>query len=168
MSKNPITNDDIDNQGENPETNDIEINTHLHDALIETFNQEVAKLFKNMSKKYGHEYMFNEHDLMEFYRKHKVQLFYRKVPIEKKENQEEVEIPEHERCYARIWAYGFMDKKQFGERCQRRKQCQSDYCRQHTEHLVHGRFDEPPPPVVKGFYIKEQATKEAYEKNMDS
>lgn len=157
---------DNTNIPENIETNDIEINTHLHDALIETFNQEVEKLFKNISKKYGHEYMFNEHDLMEFYRKHKIQLFYRKVPTVKKENQEDNDIPDEERCYARIWAHGFMNKKQFGDRCQRKKMGESDYCRQHTEHLVHGRFDEQPPPVVKGFYIKEHATQEAYEKNM--
>jgi hypothetical protein len=153
-------------QPENTEKTDIQINTHLHDALIETFNKEIAKLFKNLSKKYGHEYMFNEHDLMEFYKKHTVQLFYRKAPIVKKEN-EETEILDEERCCARIWAQGFMNKKQFGDRCQRKKMGKSDYCRQHTEHLVHGRFDEPPPPVIKGFFIKEHATQEAYEKYMD-
>jgi hypothetical protein len=166
MSKKSLEDEDSNLQRENTETNDIEINAHLNDAIIETFNQEIAKLFKNISKKYGHEYMFNEHDLMEFYRKHKVQLFYRKVPVTKKENQEDNEIPDEERCYARIWAHGFMDKKQFGDRCQRKKMGESDYCRQHTEHLVHGRFDEPPPPIVKGFYIKEHATQEAYEKNL--
>ena len=154
-------------QPDNTENIDIELNTNLHDALIETFNKEIGKLFKNISKKYGHEYMFNEHDLMTFYKKHKVQLFYRKAPIEKKETHEEIEIPEQQRCYARIWANGFMDKKHFGDRCQRKKIGESDYCRQHTEHLVHGRYDEPPPPVVKGFFVKEHATQEAYEKNME-
>jgi hypothetical protein len=32
----------------------------------------------------------------------------------------------------------------------------SDFCRQHNQELVHGRFDKEPSKIVKGFYLKEK------------
>ena len=119
----------------------------------ETFENELFKIFKAIERKHGENYMFKKEDLIDFYKSHDLQFFYKKTP---KHQPRIVEYPDDEkRCCGRIWAGGYMDENQFGDRCQRKRIDGSDYCKQHTENLPHGRFDNEPPAVVKGFYVKE-------------
>jgi hypothetical protein len=148
----------------------LEINENLYNSIKETFDEEVNKLLKKITIKYGDEYMFSLEDLQKFYKGCKIKMLYKKAPKKKqKKNQSSTtaqdsdgddENDDSERCCARIWNGGYMDKKTntYGGRCQRRKIIDKDYCRQHSDHLVHGRFDEEPSKIVKGFYIKENST----------
>ena len=132
---------------------DFEINYYLYESLKETFENELFKIFKAIERKYGDKYMFKQEDLIKFYHDHTLEFFYKKTP---KHHPRIVEYPDDEkRCCGRIWAGGYMDENQFGDRCQRKRIDGSDYCKQHNENLPHGRFDNEPPAVVKGFYVKE-------------
>jgi hypothetical protein len=138
------------------EPEEIEMNEKLYLSIKETFDEEVFKILKKVSEKYGKEYLFTYDDLVKFYKEYDIKIMYHKAPIKKESNIERT-IPEEERCCARIWANGFMDvkKKQYGNRCQRKKTNNSDFCRQHYINATHGRYDEEPSKIVKGFYIKE-------------
>jgi hypothetical protein len=138
---------------ENDSETDIDINYHLYESIKETFEAELYKIFKNIAKKYGEEYMFSKDDLLKFYKTFNLELYYKKSPPKKYKVVEE--HPDKIRCCGRVWAGGYMEGKQFGDRCQRKRIDGSDYCKQHTDNLVHGRFDDEPPVVVKGFYIKQ-------------
>jgi hypothetical protein len=136
--------------------NGIETNANLYFAIKETFEEELFKIFTKISEKYGKEYLFTKEDLITYYNENiDLKFVYRKAPPKKK--LEERIISDKERCCARIWSNGYMNikTKQYGDRCQRKKIDDSDYCRQHSIHLTHGRFDKPPSKIVKGFYIKE-------------
>jgi hypothetical protein len=73
---------------------------------------------------------------------------------ERKISQKVSHTKEDIQCFARVWSGGYMDDKQYGERCQRKRLKDLDYCRQHKDHLVHGRFDQEPSKIIKGFFIK--------------
>jgi hypothetical protein len=136
--------------------NGIETNANLYFAIKETFEEELYKILEKISEKYGKEYLFTKEDLITYYNeKIDLKFVYRKAPPKKK--IEERIISDQERCCARIWSNGYMNikKKQYGDKCQRKKINDSDYCRQHSIHLTHGRFDKPPSKIIKGFYIKE-------------
>ncbi len=154
---------------------EIEINENLYNAIKETFDEEIIKLFKKIVKKYGDEYLFTLEDLTNFYKEHEIKFKYKKAPktikktnVEKGKEANEDEEYENdddeidERCCARIWMNGYMNKKKstYGGRCQRKKINESDYCHQHLDHLVHGRYDEEPSIIIKGFYIKENSNTE--------
>ncbi len=159
-------------EGENDEDEGIEeesgfeINYHLYESLKETFELELFKIFKTISKKYGEEYMFNQEDLINFYKGYNLEIFYKKTSNHK-HKYNNIEIPDGERCCGRVWAGGYMDDNQFGDRCQRKKINKSDYCKQHTENLAHGRFDGEPSQIVKGFYVKQNDKSKEYEIETD-
>ena len=44
--------------------------------------------------------------------------------------------------------------EQYGDQCQRKRLNETLFCKQHSSHLAHGRFDEEPSKIVKGFFIK--------------
>jgi len=149
--------EDIEEEDIEEEEN-IEINKKLYEAIKLMFKNEVNKIMKNINNKYGKEYNFNYDDLLEFFNKYDINLYYKKAtekPINMKKNI--IEIDDKNRCCARIWAGGYLnkEKKQYGERCARKKLDDTDYCKQHLEDLTHGRFDEEPNKIIKGFYIKE-------------
>ncbi len=144
----------------------FEINYHLYESLKETFELELFKIFKTISKKYGEEYMFNQEDLINFYKGYNLEIFYKKTSNHK-HKYNNIEIPDGERCCGRVWAGGYMDDNQFGDRCQRKKINKSDYCKQHTENLAHGRFDGEPSQIVKGFYVKQNDKSKEYEIETD-
>jgi hypothetical protein len=133
--------------------NEMEINYYLYKSLKESFENELNKLFDNIAKKYGEEYFFNQEDLMKFYKEHKLEFRYHKTA--KQEHKPEVEIPDELRCKGRIWSCGYMECNQYGDRCQRKIMDNTEFCRQHNDHLVHGRFDEEPSMIVKGFFLKQ-------------
>ncbi len=136
--------------------NGIETNANLYFAIKETFEEELFKIFTKISEKYGKDYLFTKDDLITYYNEQiDLKFVYRKAPPKKK--IEERILSDKERCCARIWSNGYMNikTKQYGDRCQRKKINDSDYCRQHSIHLTHGRFDKPPSKIIKGFYIKE-------------
>jgi len=144
---------EIDHEDDKDDKEDFGINYYLYESLKETFENELFKIFKAIERKHGENYMFKKEDLIDFYKSHDLQFFYKKTP---KHQPRIVEYPDDEkRCCGRIWAGGYMDENQFGDRCQRKRIDGSDYCKQHTENLPHGRFDNEPPAVVKGFYVKE-------------
>ena len=136
----------------------VEMNEKLYLSIKEIFDDEVCKILKKISQKYGKEYLFTYDDLVKFYKEYEIKIVYFKAPT-KKDTTESITrtITDEERCCARIWANGFMNikKKQYGDRCQRKKTNNSDFCRQHYINVTHGRYDEEPSKVVKGFYIKE-------------
>ncbi len=135
--------------------NEIEIDYHLYKGLKLSFENELNRLFHKISKKYGKNYSFDQEDLMNFYKSHKLEFRYHKTP--KPQPKPEVEIPDEVRCKARVWSGGYMDKNQYGDQCHRKITENTEFCRQHNEHLVHGRFDEEPSKIVKGFFIKENS-----------
>ena len=133
--------------------NEIEINYHLYQSLKESFENELNKLFYKIAKKYGEEYLFKQEDLMDFYKEHKLEFRYSKT--QKPSHKTDVEVPEELRCKARVWAGGYMENNQYGDRCHRKIIDNTEFCRQHTDYLVHGRFDEEPSKIVKGFFLKQ-------------
>ncbi len=149
------------------EENGFEINYHLYESLKETFELELFKIFKNITKKYGEEYMFDQQDLINFYKGYNLEIFYKKTSNHHKKNKN-IELPDEERCCGRVWAGGYMDENQYGDRCQRKKINNSDYCKQHTEKLVHGRFDGEPSHIVKGFFVKQNDKSREYELDTDN
>ena len=160
--------DSDDNSNSNSKSDDdfengIEINEKLYQSIKDTFEEELFKIFNKIVSKYGEAYIFSYDDLINFYRQYNIKLSYKLSPITKNKNKSkngtQTEIKDEERCCARIWSGGYMNKKtkQYGDRCQRKKINDSDYCRQHLENLTHGRFDEEPSKIVKGFYIKENS-----------
>ncbi len=50
----------------------LEINENLYISIKETFDEEVNKLLKKISIKYGDEYMFSLEDLQKFYKECKI------------------------------------------------------------------------------------------------
>ena len=146
------------------QVNEIDINYHLYESLKETFEQELKKIFRDITQKYGEKYIFKQEDLLKFYKKHTLELFYKKSSYKKPKNI--VNPPDEIRCCARVWANGYMEGNQFGDRCQRKRIEKSDYCRQHTYHLTHGRFDNNPSSIVKGFYVKQND--KSYDNNSDT
>ena len=48
--------------------------------------------------------------------------------------------------------------EQYGDQCQRKRSDNKLFCKQHNNHLGHGRFDEEPSKIVKGFFIKQNDT----------
>lgn len=144
--------EDVEDEADEPVNEDFDINYYLYESLKETFETELFKIFKAIERKYGENYMFKQEDLIKFYQSHELEFVYKKTP---KHKPRIVECPDNDiRCCGRIWAGGYMDENQFGDRCQRKRIDGSDYCKQHSEKLPHGRFDNEPPPVVKGFYVK--------------
>jgi hypothetical protein len=147
----------------------IEINENLYNSIKGTFEEELYKIFKKIVLKYGSSYLFTYEDLINFYKQYTIKFSYRIAPIKKNktnndtDNENDTENDNDNRCCARIWSGGYMNKEtnQYGSRCQRKKNknsnSDSDYCRQHQENLTHGRFDEEPSKIVKGFYIKENS-----------
>ena len=147
----------------------IEINENLYNSIKDTFEEELYKIFKKIVLKYGHSYLFTYENLINFYKQYTIKFSYRIAPIKKNksvndndtDNENDTYNDNDNRCCARIWSGGYMNKetKQYGSRCQRKKNINSnsDYCRQHQENLTHGRFDEEPSKIVKGFYIKENS-----------
>jgi hypothetical protein len=137
-----------------------EMNSDLCDAIKETFTNELKKIFTKIASKYGDEYLFDENDLLDFVEEHQLKLYYKKSSSKQKLNKKFKngcnQIPDNQRCWARIWAGGYMDENQYGDRCNRRKIENTDFCRQHNQELVHGRFDKEPSKIVKGFYLKEK------------
>ncbi len=142
----------MDDDSENSD-NEMEINYYLYKGLKSSFENELKKIFHNIAKKYGEEYFFNKEDLMNFYKEHKLEFLYHKTP--KMEPKPEIEIPDEVRCKARVWSGGYMEDNQYGDRCHRKIVEKTEFCRQHNEHLVHGRFDEEPSKIVKGFFLKQ-------------
>ena len=159
------TENETDQESESENETGLEINENLYHSIKETFDEEITKLLKKVSLKYGSEYMFTLEDLQKFYKGCKIKMSYKKAPKKKQkktptpDSDGDDENDDIDRCCARIWNGGYMDKKTntYGGRCQRRKIIDEDYCRQHSEDLVHGRFDEEPSKIVKGFYIKENS-----------
>lgn len=133
--------------------NEIEIDYYLYKGLKKSFENELNKLFHNIAKKYGEEYLFNQTDLMNFYKEHKLEFRYHETP--KVEPKPEIEIMDEVRCKARVWSGGHMEGNQYGDRCHRKIVDLTEFCHQHNEHLVHGRFDEEPSKIVKGFFLKQ-------------
>ncbi len=172
MSSNSSINDsdDSNNSNDSNDSNDSEnieneeelneMNSDLCDAIKETFTNELKKIFTKIASKYGDEYLFDENDLLDFFEEHQLKLYYKKSSSKQKLNNKFKnnfnEIPDNQRCWARIWAGGYMDENQYGDRCNRRKIENTDFCRQHNQELVHGRFDKEPSKIVKGFYLKEK------------
>ena len=140
------------------ETEEEEMNSDLCEAIKETFTNELKKIFTKIASKYGNEYLFDENDLLDFFEEHQLKLCYKKSSekqkLKKKVNHNEIQ--DNQRCWGRIWAGGYMDENQYGDRCNRRKIENTDFCRQHNQELVHGRFDKEPSKIVKGFYLKEK------------
>jgi hypothetical protein len=158
---NDSNNSNNSNDSENIETDEEELNemnSDLCDSIKDTFTNELKKIFTKIASKYGHEYLFDENDLLDFFEEHQLKLYYKKSSkthkLNKKNNYNEVS--DKERCWGRIWAGGYMDENQYGDRCNRRKIENTDFCRQHNQELVHGRFDKEPSKIVKGFYLKEK------------
>jgi hypothetical protein len=144
----------------------LELNENLYYSIKETFDEEVNKLIKKITAKYGEEYMFVLEDLQKFYKGCNIQMVYKKAPKKKQkasspDSDGDDERDDSERCCARIWNGGYMDKKTntYGGRCQRKKIYNEDFCRQHSEDLVHGRFDDQPSKIVRGFFIKENSNR---------
>ena len=135
--------------------NEMEIDFHLFESIQEVFELELQKIFKNIVNKYGKEYLFNEEDLMAFYKKMKLEFSFKKSQSINSKQKDNEDLPDEIRCLARIWSNGYMDKNNFGGRCARKKIINTEFCRQHNTHLVHGRYDKPPSKVVKGFFIKQ-------------
>ncbi len=171
MSSNSSSNDSNDstdsnnyNDSENIETDDDEmnelneLNSDLCDSIKETFTNELKKIFTKIAFKYGNEYLFDENDLLDFFEEHQLKLYYKKSCQKEKLNKKRNcnDVPDEQRCWGRIWAGGYMDENQYGDRCNRRKIENTDFCRQHNQELVHGRFDKEPSKIVKGFYLKEK------------
>ena len=135
----------------------VEINYYLHRAIEDIFDQEVRKLLKLITNRYGSEFCFTYEELLAFYQKKcQLRISYspkKKLAIKSKEPPKDLE-----RCCARVWSGGFYEKKKgketFGDRCGRSKCSGSDYCSQHSRDLVHGRYDKPPSKIVRGFFIK--------------
>ena len=142
----------------------IEINLDLYTSLIDSFEIELKKIFKSIAKKYGEDYFFNSEELFNFYKEHTLEFRYKSQSpitnplqdlVEKDLMDDNCDSKQNEnKCFARVWSGGYMDDKQYGERCQRNRLDGLDYCRQHKDHLVHGRFDQEPSKIVKGFFIK--------------
>lgn len=134
----------------------LEINFYLHRALVEALDTEVKKLLKLITNKYGKDYCFTYQELLNFYKECEIKISYTpKSEIIRKE----IQIPESEdRCCARVWSGGHYQKdgknEIFGRRCQRTRFNNGDFCRPHSTDLVHGRFDEPPNDIIKGFFVK--------------
>ncbi len=151
------TNSDLDSDSDLE--NGIEINEKLYKAIKDTFEEELFKIFKKIAAKYGESYIFTYDDLIKFYSQYNIKFTYKLANVNKNKSENNNIIKDEERCCARIWCGGYMNKKtkQYGDRCQRKKINNSDYCRQHLENLTHGRFDEEPSKIVKGFYIKENS-----------
>jgi hypothetical protein len=152
---------------ENEENEDkiIEINQHLYKSIKDTFDLELKKIFRNIARKYGEEYFFNQEDLLNFYKQLTVEFKYKTAESSETDVKNQSKIPtakksisSEERCLARVWAGGHMIRnstsEQYGDQCQRKKFDGKLFCKQHIEHLVHGRFDEEPSKIVKGFFIK--------------
>jgi hypothetical protein len=137
------------------EDNEIEMDLHLYESLQEVFEFELKKIFKNIVSKYGSEYLFNEEDLITYYKKMKIEFSFKKSQSINSKQKDNEDLPNEIRCLARIWSNGYMDKNNFGGRCGRKKITNTDFCRQHNDHLVHGRYDKPPSKVVKGFFVKQ-------------
>ena len=135
--------------------NEIEMDLHLYESLQEVFEFELKKIFKNIVSKYGSEYLFNEEDLMIYYKKMKIEFSFKKSQSINSKQKDNEDLPNEIRCLARIWSNGYMDKNNFGGRCARKKIINTDFCRQHNDHLVHGRYDKPPSKIVKGFFMKQ-------------
>jgi hypothetical protein len=147
----------------------IEINENLYNSIKDTFEEELFKIFKKIVLKYGKSYLFTYEDLINFYKQYTIKFSYRIAPLKKNksvndndtDNENDTYNDNDNRCCARIWSGGYMNKEtnQYGSRCQRKKNINSnsDYCRQHQENLTHGRFDQEPSKIVKGFYIKENS-----------
>jgi hypothetical protein len=136
----------------------LELNYYLKRALEDIFDQEARKLFVLIANKYGDKYKFNINDLLKFYETCQLKISYKKSP-KMAGKSHIVSIPDDNiRCNGRVWSHGFYEKcgeqENFGDRCQRKKINDSDYCGQHTKNLVHGRYDTNPDKIVKGFYIK--------------
>jgi len=152
---------DNNSQSDSDFENGIEINEKLYQSIKNTFEEELFKIFKKIVSKYGDSYIFSYEDLINFYKQYNIKSSYKISPIpkNKSKNETQIEIKDEERCCARIWSGGYMNKKtkHYGDRCQRKKINDSDYCRQHLENLTHGRFDEEPSKIVKGFFIKENS-----------
>jgi hypothetical protein len=163
MSSNSSETDTDSNNSNNSnnseiETEDEEMNSDLCEAIKETFTNELKKIFTKIASKYGNEYLFDENDLLDFFEEHQLKLYYKKSS-EKQKLKKSVnhnEIQDNQRCWGRIWAGGYMDENQYGDRCNRKKIENTDFCRQHNQELVHGRFDKEPSKIVKGFYLKEK------------
>jgi hypothetical protein len=154
--------DDESDQGIEEDNDDkiVEINHLLYKGIKDAFDLELKKIFRNVARKYGDEYFFNQEDLINFYNQFNIEFMY-------KSSQNVEHVPEkpsktpnvsEERCLARVWAGGHMIRdgktEQYGDQCQRKKIADKLFCKQHLEHLVHGRFDEEPSKIVKGFFIK--------------
>ena len=135
--------------------NEIEIDLHLYESIQEVFEFELQKIFKNITNKYGKEYLFNQEDLMAFYKTMKLEFSFKKSHSINSKQKDIEDLPDEIRCLARIWSNGYMDKTAFGGRCARKKIINTDFCRQHNDHLVHGRYDKPPSKTVKGFFIRQ-------------
>jgi hypothetical protein len=161
-----MSEDDSDSNSDLENEKGIEINKNLYNSIKDTFDEELYKIFKKIVLKYGQSYLFTYEDLITFYKQYTIKFTYRIALPNKKnktdnENDTDNDIDNEIRCCARIWCGGYMNKEtnQYGSRCQRKKNINSnsDYCRQHQENLTHGRFDEEPSKIVKGFYIKENS-----------
>ena len=170
---------DIDSEDEEKT---IEINQDLYTSLINSFELELKKIFKAIAKKYGEDYFFNSEDLFNFYKEYTLEFRYKpQSPITKTHPPQEDEVLEEEsdlkseknrdndnnKCFARVWSGGYMDpdNNEYGGRCQRKRLIGLDYCRQHKDHLVHGRFDQEPSKIIKGFFIKHNDPSYLKEKN---
>ena len=155
----------IEEENDETEEKNIEINQHLYKGIKDAFDLELKKIFRNVARKYGEEYFFNQEDLLNFYNQHTVEFKYKKFESSETDVKNQSKIPKskksissEERCLARVWAGGHMIRdgknEQYGDQCQRKKADGKLFCKQHIEHLVHGRFDEEPSKIVKGFFIK--------------
>jgi len=78
-------------------------------------------------------------------------------------------IPEDQRCQARIWGDGYLDTKHykkynnkivsklnpsaFGKQCNKKKNKDDIYCTSHANKLVHGNYYLVPSDTVIGYYL---------------
>ena len=73
--------------------NEIEMDLHLYESLEEIFEIELRKIFKNIVNKYGSEYLFNEDDLVVFYKKMKIEFSFKKSHSLKSKQKDNEDLP---------------------------------------------------------------------------
>lgn len=132
------------------------MNKILYFSIKKTFENEIKKLIKDITREYGEAYLFTEKDLLDYYKTIKIRFRYTESE-EVKDDDHKYKLPDDkDRCYARTWSDGFYDKKNkiYGGRCKKSKFKDTDYCIKHNHSLVHGRFDLEPNAIVKGFFLK--------------